>query len=218
MRAILATAALAALVSVGTGISPAQSEDNAPGRIQFRGSTAIGPSAGEFRRWQIRRALIDEEHPSQSEVVAVVDLVSLDTGNATRDRHLRSEDFLGVDQFPIAEVRLHDFVLDDPTHFTAQVDLELHGHRRTFPMQFTVNQGTRRISGDVVLIRSDYEIGPQGWRLNPLRVGDEIAVHVDAIVPPATVSTKKDEHSGAQRPLAPACDPSQRQTFCDARE
>ena len=179
--------------------APVRAEDTAPGHIDFRGGTAVGPSVGEFRRWQIRRAVIDEEHPARSEVVVVVDLASLDTANSMRDRHLRGEDFFAVDRYPVAEVRLHDFVLDDPTHFTAQVDLDPHGYRHTFPMQFTVDRDTRPVVGDVTLLRSDYDIGPHGWFFNPLRVADEVAIHVDTVVPAATVSTER-EAVGADEP------------------
>jgi len=187
-----ATIAAAVALTLSCQIAAVHAEDTAPGQIHFRGETAIGSSEGAFRRWQISRAVIDEEHPGQSEVEVVVDLTSLDTGSSVRDRHLRSDDFFGVERYPIARVRLHDFAVDDTTHISAQVDLDLHGHQRTFPMQFAVDRSTRHIVGDVTVIRSDYEIGPQGWVFNPLRIADTVEIQVDTVVPSATVATKSD--------------------------
>lgn len=43
---------------------------------------------------------LDEEAPEQSRVRAVVQTSSLTTGNADRDAHLKSPDFLDVEQYP----------------------------------------------------------------------------------------------------------------------
>lgn len=43
---------------------------------------------------------INEEQPEASRVRAVVDAASLSTGNDDRDTHLKSADFLDVEQFP----------------------------------------------------------------------------------------------------------------------
>jgi polyisoprenoid-binding protein YceI len=43
---------------------------------------------------------IDQEHPERSRVTATIAAASLDTGNADRDAHLRSPDFLDADHFP----------------------------------------------------------------------------------------------------------------------
>jgi len=134
--------------------------------------------------------VIDEERPERSEVEVVVDLTSLDTGNATRDRHLKSSDFLGVSEYPRATAKLAGFTLDDAEHLTAQVELDLHSHRHSFPMRFTiVDRDARRIAGEVMLDRTAYDIGPTGWR-NPLRVGNEIAVNIEAVVPRPSVGAE----------------------------
>src|SRR4029079_4544343 len=121
-----------------------------PGVIHFRGHTAIGSSEGEFRRWHITDAVIDEEHPERSSVALVIDLTSLDTGNDTRDRHLRSADFFDVDHYPTATLRLSAVELEDSKHFAATVDLNLHGRSQSFPMRFAiVDRAARRIAGEI---------------------------------------------------------------------
>jgi polyisoprenoid-binding protein YceI len=43
---------------------------------------------------------IDEAHPERSAATVEFDAASLNTGSADRDQHLRSADFLDVEQFP----------------------------------------------------------------------------------------------------------------------
>ena len=146
---------------------------------------ALGDSEGEFTRWQITRALIDEDHPERSEIDLRVDLTSVDTGNSTRDRHLKGGDFLDVEHYPTATAKLHDVVLADPQHFSVTVDLDLHGTSHTFPMPFTIiDRAARTLAGEVILKRSDFQIGSHG-SLNPFRVDDEVTVFVEVVVPPA---------------------------------
>jgi polyisoprenoid-binding protein YceI len=42
----------------------------------------------------------DVDDPAQSRVEVVIQAKSIDTGNADRDNHLRSNDFLAMDEFP----------------------------------------------------------------------------------------------------------------------
>lgn len=64
---------------------------------------------------------IDEQHPERSSVVATIDAASLDSGNAERDAHLRSGDFLDVERFPALTFR--------STHIRTSGDdgIEIHG-------------------------------------------------------------------------------------------
>lgn len=43
---------------------------------------------------------IDQKNPSASTVEFSIDAKSIDTGNADRDKHLRSDDFFAVDKYP----------------------------------------------------------------------------------------------------------------------
>jgi len=164
----------------------AAADDASPGSIRFRGHVAIGPSEGEFRRWHITDAAIDEEHPERSSVTVVIDLASLDTGIDKRDRHLRSADFFDVDHYPTATARVGKIEVEDAQHFMASVQLDLHGQSKTFPMRFAiVDRSARRIAGEVTLKRSDFGVGATGSFLNPLHVDDEVQVMIETTVPPS---------------------------------
>ena len=54
---------------------------------------------GSFDRFE-GTAVIDGEDPSRSSVTVSIDAASIDTRNEQRDAHLRSNDFLAMDEFP----------------------------------------------------------------------------------------------------------------------
>lgn len=75
--------------------------------------------------------------PLDSAVTATVDLTSIDTGNAQRDEHVRSADFLDVEKYPTMTYRStgmrpdgEDFVLDG--------ELTLRGLTRQVPLTLEV--------------------------------------------------------------------------------
>lgn len=50
-------------------------------------------------------AVVIAEDPDKSSVEVVIDMRSVDSGDHSRDEHLRSADFFDVDQYPIATYR-----------------------------------------------------------------------------------------------------------------
>ncbi len=75
---------------------------NAHAFIQFRVShLGFSYVLGRFNRFE-GTFTYDENHPSASKVRVTVDVSSVDTNNAERDKHLRSKKFLDVKDFPEA--------------------------------------------------------------------------------------------------------------------
>lgn len=60
----------------------------------------IATVRGRFTKFEVD-ADIDEAHPERSTVTARIDAASIDTNESQRDAHLRSPDFLHVEQFPL---------------------------------------------------------------------------------------------------------------------
>jgi polyisoprenoid-binding protein YceI len=183
MKAYYLVLALALAGSVA-----AMADDRPPGTIRFSARMkTLGESGGEFTRWRMDHAVIDEAHPERSEVDVTIDLASLDTGIPERDRHLRDERFFDVERFPTASVTLRHVRLVDEEHFTADVTLTLHGTTQTFPMDFRIeDRAARRVTGEVRVSRTAYGVGPAlGW-WSPLQIQDGVSVTVDVTVPPST--------------------------------
>lgn len=171
--------ALAALLAAGVGSA------EPPGSIRFTATNLVATAEGVFHDWRISQATVDDADPGRSRVEVEVVLASLDTKNHSRDEHLRSEDFFDVARFPTAKATLEGFRLDGPDAFEADVTLDLHGVRKTFPMRFRIeDRASRRISGKITLDRTQWGIGEPYTRWVPLSIRNEVELRVEATVPP----------------------------------
>jgi polyisoprenoid-binding protein YceI len=91
---------------------------------------------GRFGRFE--GSFESAEDPLDSVLTASVDLTSIDTGNPDRDAHVRSADFLDVDQYPTLTYRSTG-IRPDGNHFIVDGELSLHGVTKSVPLQLEVN-------------------------------------------------------------------------------
>ncbi|HEU5326924.1 MAG: YceI family protein [Thermomicrobiales bacterium] len=70
---------------------------------------------------------LDEANPANSSVVATVDTTSVDTGNAQRDGHLRTDDFFNAEQYPTATFRSTRIEQMDDERAKVYGDLTIRG-------------------------------------------------------------------------------------------
>jgi polyisoprenoid-binding protein YceI len=90
----------------------------------------VGRVRGSFTLASAELTVADDA-AAASGVRAVVDAASLYTGNEQRDRHVRSADFLDVENYPsidFASTQVRDL---DGESFTVVGDLTVHGVTRT---------------------------------------------------------------------------------------
>ena len=76
--------------------------------------------------------------PLQSTVTAAVDLSSVNTGNETRDNHIRSEDFFHVEKHPEMTFRSTG-VRPDGDNFLLDGDLTIRGTTKPITLKLEVN-------------------------------------------------------------------------------
>ena len=69
----------------------------------------------------------DAENPENSTVNVTIDTASVDSNHGERDKHLRSEDFLYVDDFPQATFKSTSVKLDDEDEAEITGDFTLRG-------------------------------------------------------------------------------------------
>ncbi|MGH3621916.1 MAG: YceI family protein [Sciscionella sp.] len=77
------------------------------------------------------------EPVEQSLVLAQIKAASIDTGNTMRDDHLRSADFLGVDQHPVIEYRGTHLTPVAAQRWTLHGELTLNAVTRSVPLDLT---------------------------------------------------------------------------------
>src|SRR6185436_3533354 len=91
----------------------------------------ISKVRGQFREFS--GTIEIAENPVESSVEAVIKAASIDTGDAGRDEHLRSADFLDVERYP--EIRFHSSRIrpaeDDRWHLDGELTVRGITHEVT---------------------------------------------------------------------------------------
>jgi polyisoprenoid-binding protein YceI len=111
-------------------------------------------------------ATVDGDNPANSSVRVTIDAASIDTRNAQRDEHLRTNDFLALEQYPQITFASTDIRQVDETTFEVTGDLTIKDvtNQVTVPFEFEgASQdpfGNQRIGfdGSVTISRKDYGI------------------------------------------------------------
>jgi len=184
-----------ALVSLALAASPAPEEWFEVGSahssvgftVPFMGLTRVRGQfdgvAGAIR--------YDAARPERSSVSVEIDVASLHTGNASRDRHLLSADFLDAGRFP--HIVFHSTALRRTrSGFAVSGDLTLHGQTRKVELPLAdVSRGVKDLSGvrylafegRLPLRWKDFGIAGTGAR-NPwfkpaeMTIGEELTVEL----------------------------------------
>lgn len=118
---------------------------------------------GRFTSYEV--SIVASEDPLRSSVTATIDLASVDTGNETRDNHLRSADYFEVEKYPTMSYRSIGIRRTGDGWFV-DGELTLHGVTRQVPLALAVNgfspdeRGGQRagFSAAAQLNRSDFGI------------------------------------------------------------
>jgi polyisoprenoid-binding protein YceI len=136
---------LASAVSVALLAGPVQADDgsgtyafDSQGRHQFImfKISHLGYSwlYGRFNEFD-GQFVYDAANPENSQVSVTIDTSSVDTNHAERDKHLRSEDFLYVDEFPKATFKSKRIEVDDEGEADIVGDLTLRGVTREVTLE-----------------------------------------------------------------------------------
>jgi polyisoprenoid-binding protein YceI len=104
--------------------------------------------------------------PLQSSVTATVDLSSVNTGNDTRDNHIRSEDFFHTEKHPTMTFR-STRIRADGDDFLLDGDLTLRGVTRPVTFKLEVNGfGPDPYGGTRVGFSATTEINRNEWNVS----------------------------------------------------
>jgi polyisoprenoid-binding protein YceI len=109
---------------------------------------------------------IDGDDPTKSSVSVTLQVASIDTRNAQRDGHLRTNDFLDAEKFPQITFVSSSIAHDGGNDFQVTGDLTIHGvtQQVTIPLEYQGSAkdpfGNDRIGfeGSLVINRKDYGV------------------------------------------------------------
>jgi polyisoprenoid-binding protein YceI len=154
------------LVSSLTDLTGTYTLDPTHTRIGFVARHAMVTKVrGAFNEFE-GTAVVDGNNPANSSVRVAIDAASIDTRNAQRDEHLRTNDFLALEQYPQITFVSTDISQVDETTFEVTGDLTIKDvtNQVTVPFEFEgASQdpfGNQRIGfdGSVTISRKDYGI------------------------------------------------------------
>jgi polyisoprenoid-binding protein YceI len=108
---------------------------------QHLGMSSVQGRFKEFEgRIDIAQYGEDAQNPEsieKSRVEAVIQTASIDTGNVTRDNHLRSQDFLDIQRYPQLTYQSSGLSPAGPDRWTVHGELSLHGNVRDVDLDLT---------------------------------------------------------------------------------
>jgi polyisoprenoid-binding protein YceI len=142
---------------------------------------------GRFARVEARLDL-DEERPERSSAEVTIDASSITTGDANRDGHLRSADFLDVERYPMLSFRSNRVERAGDNRYRVHGELTIRDVTRPLVLEVTSEGygqdpwGNRRwaLNAHTAINRKDYgltwnvALESGGWL-----VGDEIKIALE---------------------------------------
>lgn len=135
---------------------------------------------------------VDESNPDGSSVVVELDAASIDTRVEQRDQHLRSADFLDVENYPkvtFRSTKVEGASFEPGESFRVVGDLTIHGTTReavldaTFEGRARDPWGGERVSfsADTKIDRRDFGLTwNSALETGGVLVGNEIRIHIEA--------------------------------------
>ncbi|HEY5832926.1 YceI family protein [Streptomyces sp.] len=147
--------------------------------VRHLGVSKVRGHFGEFEG-----TIVTAEDPLQSSVTAVIRTASVDTGNETRDAHVRNADFLDVEQFPEMTFTSTAIRAESAAVFQVDGELTLHGVTKPVTLELELNGFGTGFDGNALagfsaateISRSDFGVtgGAAG-----AAVGDKIRIALE---------------------------------------
>ena len=180
MTTTTTTQQISGLVPGTWAVDPAHSEVSFTVRHMM-----VSKVRGTFKSFDAE--LVIGGDPLESSVNATVDVASFDTGNPDRDAHIRSADFLDLEQYPTMTYRSSG-IRPDGEDYVVDGELTLHGVTRPVPLHLEVGGVTTDPYGNLRLgLSATGEINRRDFGIDitmPLEaggvvVGDKVKISLD---------------------------------------
>lgn len=140
-------------------------------------------SMGEFAR-SSGYFLLDEANPAATIVEVTIDMASLQTGDAKFDKHLKSKDFLNLDEFKRATFKSTSVEVTGEKTANLTGDLTLHGVTKPITFEVTLNKiGKNAFTGKQTAgfsLRGKIYRAQYGITYGLPMVGDEVTLIIEA--------------------------------------
>ena len=110
----------------------------------------------------------DTEALHQSNVFAIADPATLQTGIGIRDKHLKRRDYFDVEKYPEIRLASKGFRRDGKNKFSGEFELTIKGVTRTIVIPFTLRREKEvtRYQGSFEINRLDFGLGEKSMILD----------------------------------------------------
>ncbi|MBI4951493.1 MAG: YceI family protein [Myxococcales bacterium] len=129
----------------------------------------VDPKKGKvevvFSKWTVKKASFDPANLEGGTAEIEVDPLSLSSGVADRDKHLKSPDYLDAAKFATATVKVDKVKKTGDKAYSAEATISIHGIEKKWSMSFEVVSSTAdsvRIKFAQPFNRRDFEVGGKG--------------------------------------------------------
>lgn len=128
----------------------------------------------------------DAKTPNQAKIALEIDMNSIDSNHAERDKHLKNDDFLDVEKFPKASFVSKGIKFSDDENAVVTGDFTLKGVTKTISFDVVkIGEGQdpwggyrAGFSGTTTLKLADYNIT---YNLGPASTHVEMGLHIEGI-------------------------------------
>ena len=121
----------------------------------------------------------DPANLTTSTIDATVDVNSINTGNSTRDEHLRSDSFFDAARYPTISLKSVSIKHKSGNNYAGQFNLTIKDKTKPVQISFSLTDkgNSLAFNGTFKINRLDYGVGT-----NSLTMSDEVTIIIDAEV------------------------------------
>lgn len=158
--------------------------DETASLVGFKATQNNKEFEGRFSRFKVGVVLDPEAPESEGQIVAAIDLASIDAGNSDRNGALPQESWFHVAMHPVAIFNSKSVTKTGDGAYVAGGTLTIKGITKDVAMPFTLQiteDGRAIADGSVVLNRSDFQVGTGEFATDQwVGFGVEVILHIEA--------------------------------------
>lgn len=118
----------------------------------------------------------DANKNAGNKIEVYLDANTINTGNTTRDSHLKKDEYFSIDKFPEIRMNASTFTREADGKFKGLFTLTLKGISKIIPVIFsyTEKDAKANFEGTFTINRLDYKIGSSSFILS-----DNVTIHIN---------------------------------------
>lgn len=186
-RHLLTAAALLCAMSASSRRLRAETYkiDNEHSSITFSVHQFLNVTRGRFKEFS-GAIEVDRDHPERSSVVAHIQMKSIDTGIAKRDRHLLSDEFFDAVKYPTIDFRSTKVTRTGEQSADVAGDFTMHGLTKSIVLHVRLPDGkpSAQTHWEVAtdpLKRRDFNLSFGSTVETVSGIGQEVSVKIDIV-------------------------------------